>query len=108
MIDQFRAHDVIRKLGVGLRQKTSGEGSGCVAETVEILSTEGDGPEIVMERYSIFPLRFGMNIHSAPAPAVQLGRVCNEFKMQIPDPRGKQGQDYRIWSILGSVVVSKR
>jgi hypothetical protein len=25
---------------------------------------------------------------------------------QIPDPRGKQGQDYRLWSILGLIVVS--
>ena len=25
---------------------------------------------------------------------------------QIPDPRGKQGQDYRLWSILSLIVVS--
>lgn len=25
---------------------------------------------------------------------------------QIPDPRGKQGQDYRLWSMLGLIVVS--
>ncbi len=25
---------------------------------------------------------------------------------QVPDPRGKQGQDYRLWSILGLIVVS--
>ncbi len=25
---------------------------------------------------------------------------------QIPDPRGKQGRDYRLWSILGLIVVS--
>ena len=25
---------------------------------------------------------------------------------RIPDPRGKQGQDYRLWSIFGLIVVS--
>src|SRR5476651_1778570 len=25
---------------------------------------------------------------------------------QIPDPRGKQGQDYKLWSILGLIAVS--
>ena len=25
---------------------------------------------------------------------------------RIPDPRGKQGQDYRLWSMLGLIVVS--
>ena len=25
---------------------------------------------------------------------------------QIPDPRGKQGQDYRLWSILSLIMVS--
>jgi hypothetical protein len=25
---------------------------------------------------------------------------------QVPDPRGKQAQDYRLWSILGLIVVS--
>lgn len=25
---------------------------------------------------------------------------------QVPDPRGKQGQDYRLGSILGLIVVS--
>ena len=25
---------------------------------------------------------------------------------QIPDPRGRQGRDYRLWSILGLIVVS--
>jgi len=24
----------------------------------------------------------------------------------VPDPRGKQGQDYFLWSILGLIVVS--
>ena len=25
---------------------------------------------------------------------------------QVPDPRGKQGQDYRLWSILSLIAVS--
>ena len=25
---------------------------------------------------------------------------------QVPDPRGKQGQDYMLWSILSLIVVS--
>jgi hypothetical protein len=25
---------------------------------------------------------------------------------RIPDPRGRQGQDYRLWSILGLILVS--
>ena len=25
---------------------------------------------------------------------------------RVPDPRGKQAQDYRLWSILGLIVVS--
>jgi hypothetical protein len=28
------------------------------------------------------------------------------FLQQVPDPRGKQGQDYRLWSILSLIVVS--
>ena len=26
--------------------------------------------------------------------------------LQMPDPRGKQGQDYRLWSILSLIMVS--
>jgi hypothetical protein len=25
---------------------------------------------------------------------------------QVPDPRGKQGQDYKLWSILGLIILS--
>ena len=25
---------------------------------------------------------------------------------RIPDPRGRQGRDYRLWSILGLILVS--
>ena len=29
-----------------------------------------------------------------------------ELLRQVPDPRGKQGQDYALWSILSLIVVS--
>ena len=25
---------------------------------------------------------------------------------EVPDPRGRQGRDYRLWSILGLILVS--
>jgi hypothetical protein len=25
---------------------------------------------------------------------------------QVPDPRGKQGQDYKLWSILSLIILS--
>jgi DDE_Tnp_1-associated len=25
---------------------------------------------------------------------------------RVPDPRGKQGQDYKLWSILGLIILS--
>ena len=37
-----------------------------------------------------------------PSPAMNLRAVLE----QVPDPRGKQGQDYRLWSILSLIAVS--
>ena len=36
------------------------------------------------------------------AAALQLKTILR----QVPDPRGKQGQDYMLWSILSLIVVS--
>ncbi len=32
--------------------------------------------------------------------------TINELLRQVPDPRGKQGQDYALWSLLALIVVS--
>src|SRR4029077_912432 len=54
----------------------------------------------LFERAVIFRFKRGFLICGG------LGMQLKAILQRVPDPRGKQGQDYKLWSILGLIILS--